>query len=191
MGGGERAINQDLSAQQRMRQAQKASAGSMPPSPSRLAQPALAVLPCRREQHGRRVGSSVRAYDPHIPLVCLDETSRQLLGDKRDPRGPQPDRPQQVDYEYEREGVVNLFLFCEPLARTRWVTLTDHRTKVDWAHRSKNRVDERHPHAEQIRLVCDNLNTHTPASRYEAFPPAEAKRLADKLEIHPTPKHDS
>ena len=90
---------------------------------------------------------------------------------------------------YERGGVVNLFLFCEPLHARRWVDVTEHRTRVDWAHQIKELVNVRYPDAERIVLVMDNLNTHTPASLYEAFPPAEAKRLAEKLEIHHTPKH--
>ncbi len=96
-----------------------------------------------------------------------------------------------MDYEYERGGVMNLFLVCEPLAGKRWVTVTEHRTKVDFAHQIKELVDERYPEAERIVLVMDNLNTHSPASLDEALPPAEAKRLVDKLEIHHTPKHGS
>jgi hypothetical protein len=132
-----------------------------------------------------------RPYDPRFPQVCMDETSKQLL---RDARAPLPIRPGQVarvDYEYEREGVVNLFLFCEPLAGRRWVSVTAHRAKVDWAQQIKELVDVRYPEAERIVLVMDNLNTHSPASLYEAFAPEEAKRLADRLEIHYTPKHGS
>jgi transposase len=103
----------------------------------------------------------------------------------------QPARVQRHDYEYERGGVVNVFLFCEPLRARRWVDVTERRTKRDWAHQIKELVDERYPEAERIALVMDNLNTHTPASLYEAFEPAEAKRLAKKLEIHYTPKHGS
>jgi hypothetical protein len=132
-----------------------------------------------------------RPYDPRFPQVCMDEVSKQLLRDTREPLPVKPGRVQRVDYEYEREGVVNLFLFCEPLAGRRWVDVTDRRTKVDWAHQVKYMVDVRYPTAERIVLVMDNLNTHTPASLYEAFPPAEAKRLADKIEIHYTPKHGS
>jgi hypothetical protein len=132
-----------------------------------------------------------RPYDPRFPQVCMDETSKQLL---RDATAPLPIRPGQVarvDYEYEREGVVNLFLCCEPLAGRRWVRITEQRTKRDWAQQIKELVDVRYPEAERIVLVLDNLNTHSPASLYEAFPPAEAKRLADKLELHYTPKHGS
>jgi hypothetical protein len=132
-----------------------------------------------------------RPYDPRLPLVCMDEISKQLLRDVRAPIPPAPGRPERVDYEYERGGVVNLFLFCEPLAGERWVDVTERRTKADWAHQIKELVDVRHPAAERIVLVMDNLNTHTPASLYEAFPPAEARRLAAKLEIHHTPKHGS
>ena len=132
-----------------------------------------------------------RPYDPKRPQVCMDETSKQLLRDVRPPLPPAAGRPRRVDYEYERGGVVNLFLFCEPLAGRRWVDLTAHRTKADWAHQIRELVDARYPEAECIVLVLDNLNTHTPAALYEAFPPEEAKRLTDKLEIHYTPKHGS
>ena len=132
-----------------------------------------------------------RPYDPKRPQVCMDETSKQLLREVREPLAVQSGRPARVDYEYEREGVVNLFLFCEPLAGRRWVDVTDHRTKADWAHQIRELVDDRYPEAECIVLVMDNLNTHTPAALYEAFPPAEAKRLVDKLEVHYTPKHGS
>jgi hypothetical protein len=132
-----------------------------------------------------------RPYDPRYPQVCMDEASKQLLRETRAPLPPKPDHVAREDYEYAREGVTNLFLFCEPLAGQRWVDVTEHRTKVDWAHQIRRLVDERYPTAERIVLVMDNLNTHTPAALYEAFPPAEAKRLADKLEIHPTPKHGS
>jgi hypothetical protein len=137
------------------------------------------------------LGVYTRPHDPRRPLVCLDETSKQLLRDARAPLPAQPGRPQRVDYEYEREGVVNLFLACAPLEGQRWVTVTDRRTMVDWAHLIKELVDVRYPDAERLVLVQDNLNTHTPASLYEAFPPAEAQRLAEKLELHYTPKHGS
>jgi DDE superfamily endonuclease len=132
-----------------------------------------------------------RPYDPKRPLICMDETNKQLLRDARPPQSSRPGRPARVDYEYEREGVANLFLFCEPLAGRRWVDVTERRTKADWASQIQELVDVRYPDAECIVLVMDNLNTHTPAALYEAFPPAEAKRLADKLEIHYTPKHGS
>jgi transposase len=132
-----------------------------------------------------------RSYDPRYPQVCMDEVSKQLLRDTRNPLPMEPGRPQRYDYEYERGGVVNLFMFCEPLQGRRWVDVTERRTKTDWAHQIKELVDERYPKAERIVLVMDNLNTHTPASLYEAFEPEEAKRLSEKLEIHYTPKHGS
>ena len=132
-----------------------------------------------------------RPYDPRRPLVCFDETSKQLLRETRPPQWPAPGRPAQVDYEYEREGVVNLFLCCEPLAGQRWVDVTAQRTRRDWAQQIQQLVDVRYPDAERIVLILDNLNVHTPGALYDVFPPAEAKRLADKLEIHYTPKHGS
>jgi len=132
-----------------------------------------------------------RPYDRRFPLVCMDEVAKQLLRDTRAPLPQKPGEPERVDYEYERGGVVNCFLFCEPLRGHRWVAVTEQRTKRDWAHQIKDLVDHRYPNAERIVLVMDNLNTHTPASLYEAFVPVEAKRLADKLEIHYTPKHGS
>jgi hypothetical protein len=132
-----------------------------------------------------------RPYDPSRPQVCMDESSKQLLRDARQPLPMRPGKPERRDYEYERGGVVNLFLFCEPLEGRRWVDVTERRTKTDWAHQIKGLVDVRYPEAERIVLVMDNLNTHTPASLYEAFEPEEARRLAEKLEIHYTPKHGS
>jgi hypothetical protein len=132
-----------------------------------------------------------RPYDPLRPQVCLDETSRQLLGDVSPPCPVAPGRPAREDYEYVRHGVCNLFLVTEPLAGWRQVTVSDRRTRIDWAHCIRDLVDVHYPDAEQIVLVQDNLNTHTPASLYEAFPAAEARRLADRLEIHYTPKHGS
>jgi DDE superfamily endonuclease len=132
-----------------------------------------------------------RAYDPCRPQVCLDETSRQLLGEVNPPRPVAPGRPARADYEYERNGTCNLFLACEPLRGWRHVMVSDRRTRIDWAHCIKDLIDVHYPDAETIVLVQDNLNTHTPASLYEAFGPAEAKRLTDRLELHPTPKHGS
>lgn len=132
-----------------------------------------------------------RPYDPRFPQVCLDETSTQLLRDVRAPLPMAPGQTARHDPEYERGGVLNLFLTCEPLTGRRWVTVTERRTKVDWAHQIKELVDARYPEAERIVLVQDNLNTHTPAALYETFPPAEAKRLLAKLELHYTPKHGS
>ncbi len=132
-----------------------------------------------------------RPYDPRRPQVCLDETSRQLLADITPPQATAPGTPAREDYEYVRQGVCNLFLVCEPLRGWRHITVSDRRTRLDWAHCIKDLVDVHYPDAERIVLVQDNLNTHTPASLYEAFPPTEAKRLTDKLEIHYTPKHGS
>jgi hypothetical protein len=135
-----------------------------------------------------------RPYDPRFPVVCMDEMSRQLLAHTRAPRPPAPGpagHPAREDYEYRREGTANLFLGCEPLRGWRHLNVTARRTRVDWAWFIKDLVDVHYPAAERIVLVMDNLNTHSPASLYAAFPPAEAKRIADKLEIHYTPKHGS
>ncbi len=132
-----------------------------------------------------------RPHDPARPVVCLDETSRQVLAEVRPPLPAAPGQPRREDPEYVREGVCNLFLVCEPLRGWRHVVVSDRRTRLDFAHVIKELVDVHYPAAEVIVLVLDNLNTHTPAALYEAFPPAEAKRLADKLEIHYTPKHGS
>jgi DDE superfamily endonuclease len=126
-----------------------------------------------------------------IPQVCLDEKSKQLVGEVREPLAVCPGRPARYDYEYEREGTANLFIVSEPLAGWRHISVTERRTKLDWAHCVKELVDVHYPEAEKIVLVLDNLNTHTPAALYEAFVPAEARRIARKLEIHYTPKHGS
>lgn len=132
-----------------------------------------------------------RPHDPLCPVVCMDETSKQLLRDTHQPLPMEPGQPERQDYEYERGGVANVFMFLEPLAGRRWIDITEHRTKVDWAHEIKELVDERYPEAERIVLVMDNLNTHTPASLYKTFDPTEARRLLEKLEIYYTPKHGS
>jgi DDE superfamily endonuclease len=132
-----------------------------------------------------------RPYDPLRPQVCLDETSRQLLAEARPSEPLAPGRAAREDYEYVRGGVCNLFLVTEPLVGWRHVMLSERRTRVDFAHCIKELVDIHYPEAEKIVLVMDNLNTHTPASLYEAFPPKEAKRLRERLEIHYTPKHGS
>ena len=132
-----------------------------------------------------------RPEDPARPVVCLDETSRQLLAEVRPPLPPAPGQPARHDPEYARGGVVNLFLVTEPLRGWRQVQVSDRRTRLDFAHCVQAVVDDHYPDADRIVLVLDQLNTHSPASLYEAFPPAEAKRLADKLEIHHTPKHGS
>jgi len=132
-----------------------------------------------------------RPYDPKRPNVCLDETSKQLIGETRIPVLARPGQPARYDFEYKRNGVANLFMIFEPLAGKRHVRVTWRRTKIDWAHCVREMVDQIYPDAEQIVLVMDNLNTHNKSSLYEAFEPAEAKRIADKLEIHHTPKHGS
>jgi hypothetical protein len=132
-----------------------------------------------------------RPYDPLRPQVCLDETSRQLLAEVTLPQPVAPGRSARQDYEYLRQGVCNVFLVCEPLRGWRQVMVSARRTRIDWAHCVKDLLDVCYPDAEQVVLVQDNLNTHTPASLYEAFEPAEAKRLADRLELHSTPKHGS
>jgi hypothetical protein len=132
-----------------------------------------------------------RPYDPKRPQVCFDELPKQLLADTRKPLPASPGHARREDYEYERHGTANLFLWYEPLAGRRHVEVTERRTMVDWAHCIKDLIDVQYPDAEKIVLVMDNLNIHSPASLYAAFPPAEAKRLADKLEIHHTPKHGS
>jgi hypothetical protein len=132
-----------------------------------------------------------RPTDPMHPVVCLDETSRQVLANTRHPLPSTPGRPARHDPEYERKGVVNLFLISEPLRGWRQVRLSDQRTRLDWAACVKDLVDVHYPRANRIVLVLDQLNTHSPASLYEAFPPAEAKRLANRLEIHYTPRHGS
>jgi hypothetical protein len=132
-----------------------------------------------------------RPYDPSRPQVCMDETSKQMLRDARPALSMGPGRTSREDYEYERGGVANVFMFMEPLAGRRWVDITEQRTKVEWAHQIEELVDQRYPHAERIVLVMGNLNTHSPASLYEAFDPEKARRLSQKLEIHHTPKHGS
>ena len=132
-----------------------------------------------------------RPYDPLRPQVCMDETSKQMLRDARPALSMGPGRTRREDYEYERGGAANVFMFMEPLAGRRWVEITEQRTKVDWAHQIEELVDQRYPHAERIVLVMDNLNTHSPASLYKAFDPEKARRLSEKLEIHHTPKHGS
>jgi DDE superfamily endonuclease len=130
-------------------------------------------------------------YDPARPVICMDETNKQLVGETRTPVPARPGKPRRIDYEYERRGTADVFLFTEPLGNWRCVDVTESRTRVDWALQVKNLVDDYYPHATKIRLVMDNLNTHTIGSLYETFPPEEARRIAEKLEIHCTPKHGS
>jgi len=132
-----------------------------------------------------------RPYDPHHPVVCLDETSKQLIGEAATPVPAAPGQVAHYDYEYVRNGVANLFMIFEPLGGQRDVEVTNRRTKKDYAECLRKISDEMYPDAEVIVLVQDNLNTHSPASLYEAFEPTEAKRLADRFEVHYTPKHGS
>jgi hypothetical protein len=121
----------------------------------------------------------------------MDESSKQLVDEVRPPSEAQPGQVRRVDNEYERRGTCNIFLFIEPLRGWRRVWVTDQRRKVEWAWCMKELLDVYYPDAVKVRLVCDNLNTHTGGSLYQAFPPKEAKRLCDRLEFHPTPKHGS
>ena len=130
-------------------------------------------------------------YNPKRPVVCFDETSTQLLADTRTPLPAQAGRPARQVYEYRREGARNLFLACEPKAGWRHVAVTDRRTIQDFAHQMRWLVDEAYPHIPVVRVVLDNLNTHRTASLYETFPAAEARRIAQRLEFHYTPKHGS
>jgi hypothetical protein len=132
-----------------------------------------------------------RPYDPDYPVVCMDETSKQLVEETRKPLPLRPGHPQSYDYEYERHGVSNLFICCEPLQGRRHIKVTEHRTKLDWAYFMRDVVDVFYPDAVCIRLVLDNLNTHRPSSFYEAFEPTEAKRILERIEFHYTPKHGS
>ena len=130
-------------------------------------------------------------YDPDYPVVCMDESSKQHTQEVRQPLEAEPGKPARYDTEYKRNGVSNLFVFFEPVAGWRKMSVTSTRKAVDWAHQVKTLLDEDYPQARKVKLVMDNLNTHTPASLYTAFEPEEAKRLADRLEIHYTPKHGS
>jgi DDE superfamily endonuclease len=132
-----------------------------------------------------------RPYDPARPVVGLDETSSQLIGEARAVLPPEPGRPERVDYEYVRNGVCALFMAVEPLAGWRQVTTSDRRTRTDFAAVVKVLLDDRYPDAERVVLVLDNLNTHTLGALYEAFPAPEARRLAERLELHYRPKHGS
>ena len=132
-----------------------------------------------------------RPYDAKRPVVCLDETSKQLIGEVATPVLAAPGQVAHYDYEYVRNGVANIFMISEPLAGQRDVEVTDRRTRKDYALCLRKVADEMYPDAEIIVLVQDNLNTHSPASLYEAFEPAEARRLMNRFEVHYTPKHGS
>ena len=130
-------------------------------------------------------------YDPKRPVVNFDETSKQLVAEKKTPIPPRRGRRERFDYEYKRNGTRNLFMCCEPLAGWRHVAVTERRTMVDFTHQMRWLVDEAYPEAEKIRVVLDNLNIHKPASLYQAFRPDEARRIRKRLEFHYTPKHGS
>jgi len=132
-----------------------------------------------------------RPYDPEAPVVCMDESSKQLIGEVQVPIPCAPGHPLLMDDEYVRNGVAEIFLAVEPLAGFRLVEITKHRTRQDWAMFIKAMLDKSYPHVRKVVLVMDNLNTHGIASLYEKFEPAEARRLAERLEIHHTPKHGS
>jgi transposase len=132
-----------------------------------------------------------RERDEKRPLVCMDESPKQLIGETRLPLPAEPGKPACFDTEYVRRGTCDIFMFVAPLEGWRRAGITERRTRADWAEQIRRLVDEDFPHAEKIVLVMDNLNTHTAASLYERFPPEEAKRIKDKLELHYTPKHGS
>jgi hypothetical protein len=132
-----------------------------------------------------------RPYDPARPVVCFDEGGKQLIGDVRPPLPVRPGRARRVDYEYTRNGTANVFMLFEPLKGWRHAAVTERRTNKDFAGMVRALIDVWYPAAERVVLVLDNLSTHTPAALYETFPPGEARRLVERLEIHYTPKHGS
>lgn len=132
-----------------------------------------------------------RPSDPTHPLVCMEESSKQLVKEVREPLPSEPRQPARYDSEYERNGVSTLFLFFDPLAGWRHLEVTEQRTALDWAYQVQHLIDVHYPKAQRITLVMDHLNTHSPASLYKAFTPEEARRLLERLEIHYTPKHGS
>ena len=132
-----------------------------------------------------------RPYDPEYPQVCMDESSKQLVAEVRQPKEVKPGQVRLQDHEYERKGTCNLFMFFEPLRGWRRVWVTRQRCKVDWANCVKTLLEENYPKAKKVLLVCDNLNTHTGGALYQAFGPSVAKGLCDRLEFHHTPKHGS
>jgi hypothetical protein len=132
-----------------------------------------------------------KPYDAEVPVVCMDEQPVQLIEEIKKPLPAQEGKPERQDYEYERKGTANIFIFTEPLSGFRQVSVRERKTARDWAEEIKHLLESRYPEADRIRLVCDNLNTHRLGSLYEAFPPEEARALATRLEIHHTPKHGS
>jgi hypothetical protein len=130
-------------------------------------------------------------YEPKRPVVCFDELPYQMVAETRTPLPAKPGRPERYDYEYERQGVCNLFMFFEPKASWRHIDIRRRRTAQDFAQQMKKLVNEHYPEAQKIRVVLDNLNTHTGAALYEAFEPQEARHILSKVEFHYTPKHGS
>lgn len=130
-------------------------------------------------------------YDPQRPLICMDEMPKQLLADEREPLACQAGKPARQDFEYQRNGVADLFMLFEPLQGKRFVEITEQRRKIEWATIMKKLADELYPHADKIVVVLDNLNTPTPSAFYENFEPEEARRLVERFEFHFTPKHGS
>lgn len=132
-----------------------------------------------------------RAYEPANPVVCMDESSKQMLADLKTALPVKSGKIQRYDYEYIRRGVANLFLFFNPLENKRWIQVTERRCRTDWALAMKELADEIYPDAKKIVVVLDNLNIHSPQSFYETFPAQEARRLCERFEFHYTPKHGS
>lgn len=132
-----------------------------------------------------------RPYEQKMPWICFDESCKQLVKETQLPLPPAPGQLERYDYQYERNGVANLFMFFEPLTGWRHIEVTERRTAIDYAYQMKYLVDECYPQADKIGIIHDQLNTHVPASLYKAFEPEEAKRILDKLEFHYTPKHGS
>lgn len=130
-------------------------------------------------------------HDVDEPLICMDEAAKQLLRHARDPLPMKPGQPMREDYHYERRGVRAIFMFFDPIRGWRRVTSSDSRTRIDWAEQVRRLLEEDYPDARRIKLVCDNLNTHTIASLYQAFEPEHAHRLARRLELHHTPRNGS
>ena len=132
-----------------------------------------------------------RPYDPARPVVCMDEQPTQLIEETRVPIPSEPGHVARYDYEYRRNGTANHFMYCQPLANWRRVSVCERKTSKDWAHETARLLDEDFPGAEKVVLICDNLNTHEIGSFYEAFPPEQARKYVERLEIHYTPKHGS
>jgi DDE superfamily endonuclease len=132
-----------------------------------------------------------RPYDPVIPVICMDEQPIQLLGETRDSQPATRNHPLRIDYEYERLGTASIFMFSEPLAGKRQVSVRKRRTKVDWATEIESLLSTQYAGIEKVILVCDNLNTHTRGAFYEAFPAEKAREIVKRIEFHYTPKHGS